>query len=871
MPIQQLMLGVGVSKKTYMDDVFSNYLYLGNQTARSFNNGIDLSGEGGMTWIKHRDGTYSHNFFDTERGATKSIYSNLNIAEEVNSTTLTSFNSNGFSIGTHGSLNATGNSFASWSFRKAKGFFDVISYTGNGSNRTIAHSLGSVPGMIFIKRTNDASDWIVYHQALDSSPEDYLLNLNTNAAKASAASTYFQSTAPTSSVFSLGSHANVNGNGETYVAYVFAGGKSTTATARSVDFDGSDDQLNIPDSTDWDLGNGDFTLETWIKSTQTTSGYFTALGQWQDSGNNRSWMIRYASQDIGTGWSFFYSTDGSNYTTTMGSDISDGQWHHIAVTRTGGNLRTFTDGILNTTRSTSDTFYAGAGTFTIGGQSGNYFDGQLSNVRLVKGTALYTSSFRPPTKPLTNVTNTKLLCCNNSSVTGSTITPGTITTSSSPTASTDSPFDDSAGFVFGDSGSESVIKHGSYSGDGTKNHDIYLGWEAAWVMIKCTTASENWLLFDVMRGIVTGGNDGKDAKLYSNTNDSEVTNTYNLEVTSTGFKLTQDQAHINSSGNSYIFTAIRRPDGYVGKPVELGTDVFALDTGNGSSGPAFDSGFPVDMGLRRLTETGNDGTPSTDWATYNRLLGGVFLRANTTAAIQTSTRAKFDFNDGFNHTDDSTFQAWMWKRHTGFDVVAYKGSGLSAGDQQDVPHSMNKTPEMMWVKIRDADNQGWMIYHKGLNGGTNPEQYKINFSSNAESSFNCWDNTAPTATSFRVGNQVETNHGSYNFIAMLFASVDGISKVGSYTGSASSQTITLGFQPRLLIVKKYTGSPNTNWYLIDTLRGWGSGDDKYLELNTTAAQADHDFGAPTSTGMTLPGGEEAFNASGSSYIYYAHA
>ena len=67
-PIQQLLPGVGAKKKTYVDDVFSTYLYLGNQTARSFNNGIDLSGKGGMTWIKHRDGSYEHNLYDTERG-----------------------------------------------------------------------------------------------------------------------------------------------------------------------------------------------------------------------------------------------------------------------------------------------------------------------------------------------------------------------------------------------------------------------------------------------------------------------------------------------------------------------------------------------------------------------------------------------------------------------------------------------------------------------------------------------------------------------------------------------------------------------------------------------------------------------------------
>ena len=105
---------------------------------------------------------------------------------------------------------------------------------------------------------------------------------------------------------------------------------------------------------------------------------------------------------------------------------------------------------------------------------------------------------------------------------------------------------------------------------------------------------------------------------------------------------------------------------------------------------------------------------------------------------------------------------------------------------------------------------------------------------------------------------------------MLFASVDGISKVGSYSGSDSSQTITLGFQPRFVIIKNY--EQQAHWYVLDTTRGWASGNDEYLELDTNDAQVGTvDFGAPTSTGFTLTGGNEAFNESGKSFIYYAHA
>ncbi len=133
---------------------------------------------------------------------------------------------------------------------------------------------------------------------------------------------------------------------DVYSTYLYKGNSNTTKikdvangiklgtdqAGASTYFDGAGDQIDFADNADFDLSNGDFTIECWIKSKQTTSGYYTALGQWAAS-SNFGWMIRYASQDIGTGWSFFYSTNGTNYFTTMGSDISDGAWHHVAVTR----------------------------------------------------------------------------------------------------------------------------------------------------------------------------------------------------------------------------------------------------------------------------------------------------------------------------------------------------------------------------------------------------------------------------------------------------------------------------------------------------------------------------------------------------------
>jgi len=204
-----------------------------------------------------------------------------------------------------------------------------------------------------------------------------------------------------------------------------------------------------------------------------------------------------------------------------------------------------------------------------------------------------------------------------------------------------------------------------------------------------------------------------------------------------------------------------------------------------------------------------------------------------------------------------------------FDVVTYEGTNI-AGLQ--IPHSLAKTPEMIWTKNRDA-TEHWSVYHKGLNGGTNPEQYALRLDTTAAEidADGWWNDTAPTATAFTVGNSGNTNGFEMSMIAMLFASVDGISKVGSYTGNGTSQTITTGFQPRFLLIKKYsTSGPARGWFVLDTTRGWGSGNDNYIEINSNAAQLSHDFGAPTSTGFTITSGD-GYNGSGAGYLYYAHA
>ena len=216
---------IGNTDKLYVDDVFSAYTYTGNGSTQTINNGIDLAGKGGLVWKKARNGTWGtsyHHIVDTARGPDNILSTNVTDSS-VNATsqTITAFSSSGFSLGTAGAFNGTGSDFISWTFRKAPKFFDVVTYTGNGSTtRSIPHSLGVAPGMVLVKSTSNASNWCVWHKNSDNA----ILFLEQTAAATSSTGYYFgNSSTQTSSDFCvLGAGGATNASGQTYVAYLFA-------------------------------------------------------------------------------------------------------------------------------------------------------------------------------------------------------------------------------------------------------------------------------------------------------------------------------------------------------------------------------------------------------------------------------------------------------------------------------------------------------------------------------------------------------------------------------------------------------------------------------------------------------------------------
>ena len=208
------------SPNKFVENLFSTFVYTGTGSARTIDNGIDVSNEGGLVWIQQREAAgYESLLFDTERGATKFISTEATTGEQSDSNSLSAFASNGFTLGGGNRANnssSSDDSYVSWTFRKKPKFFDVVTYTGTGSALTVDHNLGSVPGMMWIKRTDSAGNWRVFHRSVGATKA---LRLNGNDVPATSSS-YFNDTAPTSTQFTVGT--DLSDSGATFVAYLFA-------------------------------------------------------------------------------------------------------------------------------------------------------------------------------------------------------------------------------------------------------------------------------------------------------------------------------------------------------------------------------------------------------------------------------------------------------------------------------------------------------------------------------------------------------------------------------------------------------------------------------------------------------------------------
>lgn len=630
-----------------VEDVFSTYLYTGNGSTQTITNGIDLAGKGGMVWTKIRNqgaSGWDHVVMDTVRGVRNGLNTNLsNGSTTYTADTVTSFNSNGYSLGADASsylFNWSSGTYASWTFRKAPKFFDVVTWTGNGTARSIPHSLGVAPGCIIVKRTDTTADWQVYHRS--NANTEYMV-LNTTAGKATG-TTRWNSTTPTATEFTVGTDTTVNASGGTYVAYLFA---------------------------------------------------------------------------------------------------------HDAT-------------------------------------------------------------------------------------------------------------------------ADGIIQCGSYTGNGsTTGPVVNLGWEPQWLLVKvATTAGNNWLIVDNMRGMPVGS---ADATLSPNLTSEEFSATDYLSPTATGFQLVSSGNTVNGSGQTYIYIAIRR--GPMKTPT-VGTSVFSPNTTTSAYGQTVTINFAADL----VVSLYRDGGVTYSQAFDDRLRGFRSSLASNPQVALFSTLTNGEANAGYvenvNNTSWRTYSgsgytntvSYSLRRAPGFfDVVCYTGTGVA----RTVNHNLGVAPEMMIVKVRNNGTYGWFVY-AAPQGAT--KFGRLDLTNAFSTASTVWNDTTPTASVFSLGAASGVND-VYNYIAYLFASCPGVSKVGSYTGNGSSQTINCGFSSgaRFFLVKRTDSTGD--WWVYDSARGIVAAADPALRLNSTAAEVTSADAVDTdSTGIIV--NQEAtcnINVNGATYIFLAIA
>jgi len=211
---------------TTIDDpsaYFKVQLYTGNGSSRSITfDDTDTNMQPDLIWIKGRSETVNHVLFDSVRGAQKEINSDLNEAEETQAQMVTSFDSDGFGMGTSGGSNSNTITYVAWCWKEsADAGFDIVSWSGTGSAKTESHSLSAVPHFMFSKNRADSTNWAVYHHKNTSAPETEIFYLNLTNATADD-NAFWNDTAPTSSVFSVGADNGANGSSDAMITYLFS-------------------------------------------------------------------------------------------------------------------------------------------------------------------------------------------------------------------------------------------------------------------------------------------------------------------------------------------------------------------------------------------------------------------------------------------------------------------------------------------------------------------------------------------------------------------------------------------------------------------------------------------------------------------------
>lgn len=419
-----------------------------------------------------------------------------------------------------------------------------------------------------------------------------------------------------------------------------------------------------------------------------------------------------------------------------------------------------------------------------------------------------------------------------------------------------------------DPSADGIVQCGSFTSADPAGPN--LGWEPQWLLMKDASNSDNWYIFDSSRG----WSHGPSLRLLANTAAAEADlgpgDSYGSFPTATGFSTKA----MFAAGHTIVYVAIRRPN----KPPTTGTQVYnaIARTGTGAAATVSGVGFAPDMSLHRMR------LANANSALVDRLRGTGMSADQTKWLVTSASNAEATMNPGgVVYTPDGAsigsylnvaysgqpFIDYFFKRAPGVvDIVCYTGTGSAT----TIAHNLGAAPELMVVKVRNTANQ-WNVYAAPIG---NSQSLVLNSANPVLTSVSLWGNVNPTNAIFTLGGGFAgVNSLGDTYVAYLFATKAGISKVGGYTGNGSSQTINAGFTTgaRLILIKRTDATGD--WYIWDSVRGIVAGNDPHLSLNSTAAEVTtNDSIDPDNTGFIVNQlAATNINVTSATYIYLALA
>ena len=509
---------------------------------------------------------------------------------------------------------------------------------------------------------------------------------------------------------------------------------------------------------------------------------------------------------------------------------------------------------------------------------------------IVKNLNLSTQSWNTYVKGITT-TNAQFLTLNTNAANGNTANPRFIPGNFSSSVfsvgndnSTNgvSGVDTYVAYCFASVANYSSI--GSYTGNASQDGPLVeTGFEPALLIVKKITSTANWRMVDNKRNPLNH----RQRVLFPNLSNAEDNSTGDaVDFLSTGFKISNDDNSWNQNAEEFLYIA------FASDPTAAPTlaDSFAnkLYTGNATSDRAI-----TGLGFSPSWVWIKNRTVARDHMVFDnvRLLGSELVPGNYTNldAADFNTTAN-DFNsfdsDGFTvgsgvYTNESgqDMVAWCWKaspipainndgdiqsivsanQAAGFSIVRYAGNSTAGAT---VGHGLTSAPDAVIIKCMTTGSTNWINYYEPLG---NSEYLTLNLSNGVATSTNWFYSNATTFTLNQTFGNANTTGRTY--VAYCFKSTSGFSKIGSYTGNGSTQSITgVGFQPSWLMIKQSNSS--NSWRMFDSARGLSAPQTLFANLSNAQDSESNTVSSFDSDGWTM-GSQQGVNDNGDSYIYMA--